>query len=107
MLCFFICLRIVSPRHILMEMEPTPTDYTSLFSHSFREQIISLLLKIAKSLFALTSDLPNERNENNTGNSPTGVLSGIFNQLFNDASTSRLTKNQTTDLSKTKNYLES
>ena len=82
-------------------MEPGPMEYLSFFSPSFRDQIINLLLKIAKNF--------NLENSNNNKSIPSSSIS-FFSYIVNFVNMETSNSNNKTiqiESSKNKQYLES
>lgn len=92
-------------RQSLVEIEPHSTEYVSIFSHVFRDEIINLLLKIAKCIYS--SDTNQSKKIQNVSDNPNNLVSSVMNYLFNDPTTSTVLNNSKQDSSKTKQHLES
>lgn len=97
-LWFFFLLG--STRHSLIDSELfSPTEYVSMFSSGFREQIVELLLKIAKSLNDITPKV-DKKPENIVNNSYLDLFVNFFTN--NDLIVSNKSN---VDVEKIKNHL--
>lgn len=86
-----------------MEMEPS-TEYVSIFSHSFRDEIIKLLLKITKCLHSSNISVPPKLQS--ASSSSNNFVSSVLNFLFSESSNSESPHSANTESMKTKHHLE-
>ncbi|KAJ6216535.1 hypothetical protein RDWZM_007692 [Blomia tropicalis] len=94
----------VSFKNSFAEMEPNSLEYVPLFTSNFRDQIISLFMKIAKNLRVSFSS---KRNSSINSSTQYTLFKSILNFFSNNTENSNYSESKVMEHSKTRHYLES